>query len=76
VAELHRDWHRRTVMNAGLQSLFGRRPRLVARGGPVAALARWLDRVPALADWAFRRGLAGFPQAAQGHSVCLVGRKR
>lgn len=74
VADIHRNWHRSVVANAGLYNLLGKQPRLVA--GAVTRLAARLRRSKTIDQILFSRGLAANPNAGRGHSVCLVGRKR
>lgn len=74
VSPLHRAWHRSVVVNAGWLSLARTAPRLVARSAQ--RMKRLALRLPGVEAALYARGLAAYPQAARGHSLCMAGVKR
>lgn len=75
VASYHQDWHRSVVTMAGWHSLFGRRPGMIGSRYR-NRLLREACRVPGIATALYARGIARHPEAARGHTVCIVGRKQ
>lgn len=75
VASYHKDWHRSVVTMAGWRSLLGQRPGMIG-SRYVNRLLREACRVPGIANSLYARGMTRHPQAARGHTVCIVGRKQ
>lgn len=73
VADYHRGWHRRVVINSAWKALLGRRPGLVG-SALGSAVTKVLARTP-LGEWLYARGLRSTSKLAYGHSICVVGEK-
>ena len=74
VAPYHVEWHRRVLTMAGLRSAVGSNPQqLTSRGFKMAE--RLLFRMPGVRTSLISRGLAAYPFAARGHTVCVVATK-